>query len=591
MAPIDDIAAIITEAIRKALAESEEELTRVAKAGGKEAGPGLFQDVGSLVDIITGILTSIPLIGDLAGIPLDPLKEIEHGAGGAGRAFGMGWVFGSIGVELVQPVVTDIQHYVNDLIQSDIFDPQTAAVLRAKGVISEDQARSEAAGGNLDGNHLDQLVDGAQERPAVGQVLDAWLKGLVSEQDVDAAFQHHAIPEFWWAPLKALRRQFLSPADLALSNLRGEIDDTTMQGYADQLGVTPDDMAVLIGNTGEPPGIMEMLFLYRRQLISKDRLERAIKQSRIRNEWIDAVELLSHEPMSTADAARAVVEGYMTTDQGAVIADQNGLMPEHWPFIVESWGRPPSHEQMMTLYHRGQATKDQVLQAFKESDIKDKYLPQLFDLGRTLIPERLIVQAVSRGVMTHDDAHTALTERGYNDDDAETLLKLGSAERLSAQHALTRTDILSMYTDRLLTRADAAGHLTKLGYTAGDAESLLTLADVKVTTSQRRSAQRAIEASLKAKHITTRQAINQLEAAGTDNATATALVDEWTQQRGAVIKTLTEAQTVSAGEAQLITPQEVYDRLKAMGYNQADAKILMELKGIPTESGITFTEG
>lgn len=586
--PIDDIAGVITRAIIDALKDREDELKRIAEAGGKQAGPGLFQDVGSIVQTITDIIGAIPVVGELAGIPLAPVKAIEGHAGDAGRAFGMGWVLGSVGVELAQPVVEDISHYVNDLIQSGIFDPQTAALLRAKGVISEDQGRSEAAGGNLDGSHFDALVDAAQERPAVGEVLNMWLKDEIDENAVNAAFTHHGIPQFWWGPLKAMRRTFLSGADLALANLRGIIDDTTMNGYAKQIGIDENDMQVLIDNTGEPPGIMEMLFLYRRGLIDRDRLTRAIRQSRIRNEWVDAVIDLRFAPMTTADAARAVVEGYMSPDDGAQIAEQNGLMAEHWPLILESWGRPLSHEQMLTLMHRGQATRDEVVQAMKESDIKDKYIDKAIELGRALIPERMIVQALSHNVMTHQEAHTALTERGYNDNDAEVLLKLGGAERVSTQHALTRADILAMYSDALMTRASAETHLTKLGYTHDDAVSLLNLQDVKAQAAQRRTTQRGIEAALQAHRISEQEAVTQLIAAGIDAAQARALAAEWLKQRGQATRTLTEAQVVNAAADQIITAQQAYDRLRAMGYSQADATILLELKGMPGGSAINF---
>jgi len=586
--PIDDIADVLSKAIAQAIKDSEGELKAIAVAGGDAAHGGTLGDIESLVKIITSIITALPVVGEIAGVALGPLDAIDGNANHEARAFGMGWIWGSVGLQLMQPAVEDVSHYVNDLFQSGIFDPQTAAVLRAKGVISEDQARSEAAGGNLDGTHLDALVDAAQERPAVGEVMDMWLKDQVSEDDVNAALQHHGIPKFWWGPLKAMRRQFLSGADLALANLRGIIDDTTMNGYAKQLGITENDMQVLIDNTGEPPGIMEMLFLYRRGLIDKDRLTRAIRQSRIRNEWVDAVLDLRFAPMTTADAARAVVEGYMTVDEGAKIAEQNGLDADHWPIIVESWGRPPSHEQMMTLYHRGQATLDQVKQAFKESDIKDKYVDQLIDLGRTLIPERLIVQALSKGAMTHQEAHTALLERGYNDSDAEILLKLGGAERLSAAHALTRTDILAMYTDSLITRQAAEDHLLKLGFTKTDADALLDLQDVKAEAAQRRTLQRGIEAALQSHRITEQEAVTQLIAAGIDAAQARALAASWLKVRGQAVRTLTEAQTVSAAADGIISPQQAYDRLRAMGYDVTDASILLELKGMPAGTTINF---
>ena len=304
MAPIDDIARVIAEAIAKALADREAELTRIAVAGGKEAGPGLLQDVGSIVDIITNIIGSIPIVGQLAGFSLEPVKVIEGAAGKQGRAFGIGYMLGYAAFNMAQPLFLPIQHAIADAAQTEIFDPNTAATLDAKGLIAHEFGRSEAAGGNLSGDHYDKLVESARQYPDVSQVMDAWLKRQVNESDVDTALQHHAIPREWWPALKALRRYFLSPADLALANLRGIINDTTMNEYAAELGITPDDMQVLIGNTGEPPGIMQMLFLYRRGIIQEEDLRRAIKQSRIRDEWIDDVIALRYQPMTTADAAR-----------------------------------------------------------------------------------------------------------------------------------------------------------------------------------------------------------------------------------------------------------------------------------------------
>lgn len=586
--PIDDIGDVIRTALIEAFKDREAELKAIAEAGGAKAGPGLFQDVGSIVGIITDVIQAVPIVGQLIGLPLEPLKHLESQAGGGGRAFGFGYLLGSAAFQAMDPVLQPLNHAVADLLQTGIFDPQTVAQLQARGIVDDAYGRSEAAGGNMSGEHYDKLVDAAQDRPAIGQVLDMWLKRQISEDDVNAALKHHTIPEFWWGPIKALRRQFLSPADLALANLRGNITDTVLTEYSAELGVTPDDMTVLVENTGEPPGIMEMLFLFRRGLIDQDRMTRAIRQSRIRNEWVDAVMDLRFAPMTTADAARAVVEGYMTVDEGGKVAEQNGLVAEHWPIIVESWGRPPSHEQMMTLYHRKQATLEQVKQAFKESDIKDKYIQQLIDLGRTLIPERLLVQALSRGVITHQEAHTALTERGYNDTDAETLIKLGSAERVSTQHALSRTDIVQMYTDSLMTRQVAHDHLTKLGYTEADATALLQLADAKAEASQRRVVIRGVESSVQAHRITEQEAINQLEAAGVDNTQARSLVSSWLKVRGQATRTLTEAQTVKAGQEGIISPQQAYDRLRAMGYDQDDTLILLRVAGLPPGSGIEF---
>lgn len=586
MAPIDDIARIVTQAIINALKDREQELTRIAEAGGDKAGSGTWGTVGSIVGIISDVVNAVPVIAEVLSLPLEPLKLVEDAAGEGGKAFGIGYLLGNVAFGALDPIMQPLDHAIANALQTGIFDPQTAAMLQAKGIIDEAYGRSEAAGGNLSGEHYDKLVAATVERADYTVALDAWLKGLVTEAQVDEALHHAGIIEEWWAPIKALRRAFLSPADLALANLRGAITPETMQGYANQLGMTPDDMQVLVANTGEPPGLMELLFLFRRGQIDQERLTRGVRQSRVRDEWMDAILKLRYAPMTVADAARACVEGYMAPEAGADIAQQNGLDAAHWPIILESWGRPLSHEQMLTLMHRGQATRPEVVQAMKESDIKDKYIDKAIELGRALIPERLIVTAVQHNVMTHAEAHTALTERGYIDADADILIALGGAQRTSATHALSRTDIVAMYSDSLLTRDRALADLTKLGYPQADADALLKLADTKSAATARRTAQRAVEASLKAHHLTQQQAINQLEGAGIAPAQARGLVDEWMAQRGVATKSLTEAQILKLGEAQFITGDDVLTRLQAFGLSQGDALLLMRLNGITQGEGL-----
>lgn len=574
------------EAIRDGLADAQPELSAVAHEAGKapaDALSGTFGGGFSLGDLL-------PLVGLSTG-----------GLGAFGSAFGAlaakagewvlsiasGWALGEFFSEALRPVWLEITHSINDALQSEIFDPNTAALLEAKGLISHDFGRSEAAGGNLAGDHYDKLALAAAEHPDVASLLTLLNLKALSDADVDNALQRHGIPSQYWGPLKELRRTLLSPADLALALLRGIIDETTATGYADQLGVTPADLAVLVGNTGEPPGPQELLEAYRRGFIDQPTLERGIRQSRIRNEWIPTVEKLRYEPPTTSDAVRAQVEGHISRDEAAAIADQNGLEPGAVDMLIASWGRPLSHEQMLTLYHRQQATLDEVKQAMRESDIKNKYIDQAVELGRRLVPERTIVSMLHNNVIDHATALTMLAEQGYNHADAERLVLLGAAQRRSTAKELSRADITSMYEDKLIAKSDAVSHLEKLGYTKGDADAMLQLADTKALISKRKTTQRAIEASVKAHHLSEKEAVTQLTNDGLDPRQAQGLVDQWLQQRGAAFRTLTEAQILKLGEQQFISGGDTLTRLKGLGLVEGDAQLLLRLHGIKTSQPAT----
>ncbi len=574
--PIDDIAAAITQAIIDALKSQEDELTAIAEAGGSKAGSGLFSDVGSLSGIIGDIVSAVPIVGTLLDLPLEPLKAVEGAAGKSGISFGLGYLLGNIGFTAMDPVQQELNHAVAAIVQSGLFDPVTAASLVSKGIMDVPSATSEAAGGNLDAHHFNMLIDAAGNRPSYDVAAEMLRRGLITQQDFATALARNDIPQYWWDAYQGLNRILLSPADLALANLRGELPLADATAYAAQLGILETDFNTLIANTGEPPGTEMMMEALRRGFVDQATFERAVLQSRVRDEWIGTLLQLQFTPMSTADAVRAVVENYLTSDEGQVIATQNGLEPEHWPIMVESWGRPLAHEQMMQLYYRGEATLDDVKQAFRESDLKDKYIDQAVALGRRLVPERLVVQMLQHAAITTDQAFVMLHEQGYSDDDVASLINLGNAEHTTTHKALTKADIVAMYEDSLMPRKDAEDRLVALGYSQTDASDELDLADFKAKAASLRTLKAGTEAALKAHHITSDQAIIDLTNAGLDHTQASNLVDQWLEQRGTATRSLTEAQIFRVAEAGLIQWNDAVTRLQSLGLSQADAELILQ---------------
>lgn len=578
--PIDDIAQAITQAIIDALKDREDELKSVAEAGGNRAGHGIFGDVKTLTGILSDIITAVPIVGELLGLPLEPIKIIENAAGGSGRGFGLGYFLGYAGWQFAQPALRTYTQDMERMFHSLPLDPAQAADLVARHLYTEAEGRQEAEASGLDGHKSDLLIDAARTRPDVVTALTMRNRDLISDELLTVALQRHGYPDDWIGPLVALRRQLLSPADLALAQLRGNVSDDVARAYAQQLGVTDDDFTVLIGNTGEPPGVMQMLEMFRRDFITEDQLTKGIRESRVRNEWIEPVKRLRFEPMTTADAARAVVENYMTDEQGAAIAQLNGLEPDHWHFIVESWGRPLSHEQMMTLYHRRQVTLDEVHQAFRESDLKDKYIDAAVELGRELIPQRTIVSMIDHAVIDRATGVELLLLHGYTREDADRLVSLGAAQRTTSHRTLSKTDILAMYTDALMNRQQASDHLVKLGYSREDASEMLDLAEYKRKAATLKVIERGIQASLKAHHITAEQAMSELTHQGLDHAQAQILVDEWLQERKVASRSLTEKQIIDAVYAKFIEPAGAVSRLRVMGFGADDIRVIFRLNGL-----------
>lgn len=576
--PAQQLADILKAAIIAALEDRQDELTAIAQAGGDKAGAGIFSDVGSLAGIIGDIVNAVPVLGDLLGLPLEPLQAVENAAGKSGLSFGLGYVLGNMGFAAIQPVQEYLNHAVASLVQSELFDPQTAAMMVSRGIMPLADATSEAAGGNLDAHHFNMLVDAQGSRPTFDVAAEMLRRGAIQQQDFATALARNDIPSYWWDAYQQLTRILLSPADLALAQLRGEMQPADAVAYAGTLGLLETDFQTLVNNTGEPPGTEMMMEALRRQFIDQDTFTRAVLQSRVRDEWIPTLLQLQYTPMGTADAVRAVVENYLTSDQGAAIAAQNGLEPEHWPIMVESWGRPLAHGEMMQLYFRGEASLDQVQQAFRESDLKDKYIDQAVALGRRLVPERMVVMMLQHGVIDTDTAFVMLHQQGYSDDDVASIINLGTAEHVTTHKTLTKADLLTMYADSLIPRTEALSKLTALGYSQADATEELDLADYKAKAAAIRTIKTGVEVEVKAHDLQPDAAIVQLTNAGLDHTQASALVATWVKQKTTATRSLTEAQILDIAKAQLIPREDALARLVSLGLVQSDAELLLTYK-------------
>jgi hypothetical protein len=592
----------VRAAIRGAIKDSQPEIEAAMAAAGAATVNDAFGTGGSVADIlrvlgghgfgsflggagslfndVTGVVEKVPVVGGVIGDVMNPLHELEKAGGRLAIPYAVGYALGYTVWQAFQPMLLPINHAIASVFQNQIFDMQTAAELVTKRVISQRDGADEAHGNAFDNWHFDGLLQATYNWPAISELMELHRRGEITDHDLDNGIQRNGIPPEFADKIKGLQRIILSPADLALAHLRGDITPEELAAYTKMVGVTTHDMDTLIGNTGEPPGLMQLLEAYRRHFIDKDRLEKGVRQSRVRNEWIPTIEKLRYTPMSTADAVRATVENYMQPSEARDIADANGLEPGHIDFLLQAWGRPLAHGEMMALYHRGLATIAQVKQSVRESDIKDKYVNMSVELGRRLLSERLIVQAIHYNAIDLATGARKLQELGYNAQDAGILIKLGVHEAQGAHKELTRAQIVQLYNDNVLSQAQAEQHLTNIGYSAANAGYALRIADVQQHTKEINAEKGAIRASFLAGNIDSVQAQAQLQGIGLSLDQAQHSVTVWSREKHRASRVLSEAQIVKAAEQGVVTPAEALTLLEASGFSRADATILLKSHGI-----------
>lgn len=475
-----------------------------------------------------------------------------------------------------------INNYLADSVRSVIAhdpllvpNPETLVSLGVHNSMSWDNVYYLCAGQGYSAATVDALRAAAQSWPDITLTLELLRRNLIMTEDAQTYFAYQGIPEPIQNILLKLVTIPLSPADLADMVVRGIKPQDEARRVAAESGIAPADFDSLVLDTGEPPGLMQLLEAYRRHIIDRATLEHGIRQSRYRNEWIPTLEALRYTPMSVADAVNAVVQNHMSHDQGAGVADQNGLEPGSFDVLIETAGEPLSRTEMEELYNRGLVTEEQVKQALLESRVKDKYVDLAFQLHSRVLPVYSVQRALRYGGITHAEAVTAIKEAGYSDASAQILVNSGSMEKLQPFRNRVVSAVETAYEENTIPRDDAVTMIQKMGYESSEADFILQAADFRKSARIVTTVSNAIRSRYVSHGITRQQASNDLDQLGVPAAQRDYMLSLWDIEYAAHVRHLTEAQVVKAHKLQLIDDQDATDRLTAMGYSAVDADLLL----------------
>jgi hypothetical protein len=303
-----------------------------------------------------------------------------------------------------------------------IPDVGTIAGLAARGLIGPDVAEHSGRQLGYEGGWTSAMTLAAQTAPALEQLYELVNRGVISWQDAAGWLERAGFAPALWEPLLSLRRALLTPADAALGVLRGTITSDAGLSIAAANGIDASDFDILVGNTGEPLGLMQLLEAYRRGFIDQARLERGIRQSRIRDEWVGVAEALRYSPISAADAIDAAQRGHISTETAIVIATQNGVEPDQVPILIANAGNPPAPEQLLELWRRNMITEADVNRGLLEGRTKDTWIGQIKDLRYEPVTTSDAVDAWLRGHLGEETARKIAAQNGVEPDQVQYLL-------------------------------------------------------------------------------------------------------------------------------------------------------------------------
>lgn len=489
----------------------------------------------------------------------------------------------ALGVGLSQLLTNELTPVISEILATNpnaLVDPSVMAGLVARGQLSVSQGRSEAAFQGVDGTRFGWLVGSATHGADPGSLIEAYRREQISEPELnaglkDAGYSAEAISvisRLWTVPL--------APAALADMVQRGIMTQAQAETVASHSGVVKADFDRMVAAAGGPPGVQDLLFLYRRGQIDRARLERGIRQSAVRNEWIDAVEQLGIVPMSTSDAIAAAVQNHLPLGEAKKIATENGLDPAHFQPLYDTAGAPLSPSEMLQLWRRSVVTQSEVEQSLREGRLKDKYIPHFLALKAYVFPPDTTRLLYERGAIDKATAIRKLAEYGIEGSDAEAYLIAAEHAKMTTSRDLSESMIRTLYADRAISHDVAKTNLTNLGYDDTEAEQVLSVVTLQRNQSVLNTAISRVHARYVAHRVNETDATTALDALHVPVDQRNALLDTWGVERDLNTPVLTVSQTQQAAKKGIITPADAYGRLINLGYSPQDADILLLLAGI-----------
>lgn len=487
-----------------------------------------------------------------------------------------------LGGGIMDLVVNEMAPAVHSAIASNphgVLTISDAAAALATGRNAGVDLQFDMAAQGLDVHRREVVMKLAEASLTPDTVLELLRRGKLIMQDARNLLSRLGYREEDITRMIALRDNDITVADAAAAWARNSMTVDETNTLAAKAGLTAEKMGVLRDLAGEPPSPEELLFAWRRGVITEKDVDRGIVQGPIRNEWIPVVKALQWIPLPVSEAANAVNQGHLSLADGQKVARENGFKDDVFKVIVDNAGIPPGPQEALDWVNRGLITEAGFREIFLESRIKNKYIDLYLQSRYEVMPPETIRLMVSRGALSKEDGLHRLMARGYTADDAAIIIDGASAEKTVKGRDLSVTQVLNLRAEGLIAETDALAMLEAAGYDPDEAVWVTELADLQRVSAFVRAAITRTKASYIAGRLSEVEAGGVIDTLGLPADYKDQAFALWDLERTTVTKGLTPAQIVAAVKKGFLDPPGGLTRLTGQGYADDDAMLLLLLGG------------
>lgn len=381
----------------------------------------------------------------------------------------------------------------------------------------------------------------------VGQAIS---RGLEPEATIEAQASWRLLPDM-----------VLSPADLAAMVVQGVLDEPTAADEASASGINTDRFHQLFLVNGDPIAPEQALDLWNRGEIAEADVDRALRQSRLKPEWVDTFKLLRAQLVQIEALAEMVVQGVHTQADASVLAAKLGYTADQFDRFVRLAGNPPGPETLLEMWNRNITDEAGVDLGLVQSRLKPEWVDRFKQLRIALPGVATVVEARIKQRITQAQAVTMAAEHGIDEATLNLLVDAGGRPIAEGQ-------ALTLYRRGEYTVAQVTEAVARSNVRTEYAPDILKLATVYPSLFQ-------IKQMLATGAISDELATSVLNKEGYPDDLIKGVIAAGHGTKLAGSRQLTQAAILDGYKTGSLTVDQATSMLEGLGYDAADVGLLI----------------
>ncbi len=275
--------------------------------------------------------------------------------------------------------------------------------------------------------------------------------------------------------------------------IRNEIDDRTYRLRMMETGINEETADKLLSAAQTYMSALDYITLWRREEMKDDELDEQLRKLGFVDDQITKLKAVTLYYPNPIDIVRfAVRDAYTPSTVEAYGLDEDmpddyleagrkaGLSDELARLYWRSHWELPSPTQVYEMLHRGLMTEEEVTNFLRIADYMPYYRDKLQAISYNPLTRVDIRRMYQMGVIGLGEVKKAYKNLGYDDYNAQLMTDFTSKLNEMEETRTPKNDVLKAYTQGLISEAEAASDLSKLGYSQEAIKTILETEDEKI---------------------------------------------------------------------------------------------------------------